>query len=67
LARADAEHGVHAGLDEEGHMGIRTQASIGHQHISCSQARMHRLHVSQVVGEERRDDQLEEHTAAGME
>jgi hypothetical protein len=20
--RADAEHGVHAGLDEEGHMGI---------------------------------------------
>jgi len=30
-------------------------------------ARMHRLHLSQVVGEEGRDDQLEEHTAAGMD
>jgi hypothetical protein len=24
LARAGTSHGVHAGLDEEGHMGIRT-------------------------------------------
>jgi hypothetical protein len=28
---------------------------------------MHRLYLSTVVGEERRDHQLEEHTAAGME
>jgi hypothetical protein len=33
LARADAEHGVHAGLDEQGHMGVRTQAPIGHEYI----------------------------------
>jgi hypothetical protein len=58
---------MHAGLDEEGHMGIRTEAPIGHQHIPFVSARMHRLYLSQVVGEERRDYQLEEHTAAGME
>src|SRR6266511_4359646 len=28
---------------------------------------MHRLYLSKVVGEERRDHQLEEHPAAGME
>jgi hypothetical protein len=28
---------------------------------------MHRLHLSQVVGEERRDDQLQEHTSARRE
>ena len=48
-------------------MSIRTEATIRHQHISFLQARMHRLHLSQVVGEERRDDQFEEHPAAGME
>lgn len=48
-------------------MGIRTQTPIGNQHISFLYARMHCLHLSKVVGEERRDDQLEEHTAAGME
>jgi hypothetical protein len=58
---------MHAGLDEEGHMGIRTEAPIGHQHIPFVYARMHRLYLSQVVGEERRDYQLEEHIAAGME
>ena len=58
---------MHTGLDEEGHMGIRTQAQIGHQHISLLYARMDRLYLSQVVGEERRDDQLQEHTSAGME
>ena len=34
LARADAQHGVHASLDEEGEMGIGTQAPIGHEHIT---------------------------------
>jgi hypothetical protein len=67
LARADAPPGVHAGRDEKGHMGVRTQPPIGPQHISCLSARRDRLHVSQVVGEERRDDQLEKHPAAGME
>jgi hypothetical protein len=33
LSRTDAQHRMHAGLDEEGHMGIRTQAAIGHQYI----------------------------------
>jgi hypothetical protein len=66
-ACADAEHGVHASLDEEGQMGRRTSSPIGHQHIPFLEARMHRLHLSQVVGEERRDHQLEEHPAAGMD
>lgn len=48
-------------------MRIGAQAPIGHQHIPCVQARMHRLHVGQVVGEEGCDDQLEEHSGAGME
>ena len=34
LARADAEHGMHAGLDEKGEMGGGTQAPIGHEHIA---------------------------------
>jgi hypothetical protein len=33
LSRADAQHGVHAGLDEEGEMSVRTQAPIGHEDI----------------------------------
>jgi hypothetical protein len=67
LACADAAHGVHASLDEEGQLGIRPEAPIGHQHIPFWSARMHRRHLRQVVGEERRDHQLEEHPAAGME
>jgi hypothetical protein len=35
LSRADAEHGVHASLDEEGEMGVGTQAPIGHEHVPC--------------------------------
>jgi hypothetical protein len=34
LARAHAQHGVHAGLDEEGEMGVGTQAPIRHEHIT---------------------------------
>jgi hypothetical protein len=34
LSRAHAQHGMHAGLGEEGEVGIRTQASIGHEHIA---------------------------------
>jgi hypothetical protein len=67
LSGADAQHGMEAGLGEEGEMRVGTQAPIGHQHIPCLQARMDRLHVGQVVGQEGCDDQLEEHTSAGME
>ena len=67
LSRADTQHGVHAGLDEEGEMGIGTQAPISHQYIPFLQARMDRLHPGQIVGEEGRDDQLQEHTRARME
>ena len=31
---ADAQHGVHASLDEEGEMGIRTQAPIRYEYIT---------------------------------
>ena len=34
LARADAEHGVHTGLDEEGEMRLGTQPPIRHEHIT---------------------------------
>jgi hypothetical protein len=34
LLRADASHGMHAGLDEEGKMVVGTQAPIGHQHVT---------------------------------
>jgi hypothetical protein len=34
LAGADAEHGVHASLDEQGEMGVGTQSPIGYEHIS---------------------------------
>jgi hypothetical protein len=33
LARANAPHGLQAGLDEAGEMGRRTQAPIGYQPI----------------------------------
>ena len=33
LARTDAPHGVHASLDKESPMGIRTQAPIGHEYV----------------------------------
>ena len=36
LSRPDAQHRMYAGLDEEGQMGIRTQAAIGYQHIPLS-------------------------------
>lgn len=66
LARTDAPHRLHAGLDEESHMGIRTQAALGHQSSPLVSARMDRLHLRQVVREERRDAPRQEHTSAGM-
>ena len=34
LSRADAEHGVHTGLDEQGEMGLRTQPPIRYEDIT---------------------------------
>ena len=67
LARADAEHGVHAGLDEEGEMRVGTQPPIRHQHITGCSHRVHLLHLGEIMGEEGCDDQLQEHTGARME
>ena len=66
LSGADAPHGVHARLDEAGKMGLGTQAPIGHEPIVWLSARMDRLHPGEIVGQKGRDDQLEEHTRAGM-
>ena len=62
-----AEHGVHAGLDEEGEMRVGTQAPIRHEHITGGSHRVHLVHLGEIVGEEGRDDQLQEHTGARME
>jgi hypothetical protein len=56
-----------AGLDEEGEMGVGTQAPIGHEHVPWVSARMDRLPPGEIVGEEGRDHQLQEHTGARME
>jgi hypothetical protein len=64
LSCAAAQHRMHAGLDEESEMGIGTQAPIGHEYIPWVQARMDRWHPGQIVGEEGRDHQLQEHTGA---
>jgi hypothetical protein len=66
LACTDAPPRLHAGLNEEGHMGIRTQAAIGYQDIAWWSARVDRLHPGQIVGEERRDHQLQEEARARM-
>jgi hypothetical protein len=34
LSRADARDGMHSDPDEQGQMGIGTQAPIGHEHVS---------------------------------
>jgi hypothetical protein len=67
LPRPHAQDGVDPGLPAAGELGRRTEAPIGHQYVSLLSARMHRLHVSQVVGEERRDDARQEYTSARME
>jgi hypothetical protein len=67
LSGADAQHRVHASLDEEGEMGRGTQAPIGHQYITGLSARMDRLHPGKIMGQEGRNDQLQEHTCARME
>jgi hypothetical protein len=56
LARADAAHGVHVGLDEEGERRGGAQPPIGHEHLTrCSQG-VHLLHLGEIVGEQGRDD-----------
>jgi hypothetical protein len=67
LSCADAPPGMHAGLDEEGEMDVGTQAPIGHEYIPWGSARMDRLHPGQIVGEEGRDHELQEHPGPRME
>jgi hypothetical protein len=67
LARADAEHRRHAGLDEEGEMGLGAEAPIGHEHVPFLSAGMDRLHPGQIVGEKGRDDPRQDHPSARME
>jgi hypothetical protein len=67
LARADAPHGMEAGLGEEGARRVGTQPPIRHEHVSGLSARIDRLHVREIVGEERSHHQLQEHPSAGME
>jgi hypothetical protein len=55
LSRTDAPPRLHAGLDEEGHMGIRTQAPIRHEDIPRLEGRMDRLHPGKIVRQEWRD------------
>jgi hypothetical protein len=67
LARADAPHRVHAGMDEEGEMRVRTPPPIRPEHITGCSHRVHLLHLGAIVRQEGRDDQLEEHPGARME
>jgi hypothetical protein len=56
LARADASHGVHAGLDEEGEMRVGTPPPIRHEPITGGEHGVHLLHLGAIVGEQGRDD-----------
>jgi hypothetical protein len=47
-------------------MGVRTQAPSGHEHVPWGSAWMHRLYPGEIVGEEGRDDELQEEPGAGM-
>ena len=48
-------------------MGRGTQAPLCHQYITWLSARMDRLHPGQIMGQEGRNDQLQEHTGASLE
>jgi hypothetical protein len=67
LARADAQHGVHTGLNEPGKVGVGTQAPIGYQYIARLEDRVHLRHLGEIVREEGGDDPRQEHPGAGME
>ena len=44
-----------------------TQPPIGYEHVTGLSGRMDGLHVGQVMGQQRCDDELQEHTGTGME
>ena len=48
-------------------MRVGTQPPICHEHITGCSHGVHLLHLGEIVGEERRDDQLQEYTGARME
>ena len=47
-------------------MHIGAQASVGDEHIARLSGRVDRLHPGEIVGEQGRDDQLEERPSARM-
>ena len=49
LARADAEHGVHTSLDEEGERRGGAPPPIRHEHITGCSQRVHLLHLDEIV------------------
>jgi hypothetical protein len=58
---------MHAGRDAEGERGLGASAPSGDEHVAFWSARMHGLRLGQIVGEEGRDDQLQEASRASME
>jgi hypothetical protein len=67
LARADAEPRRPAGRDEAGELRVGTPPPIRHEHSPGCSPRVPLLHLGEVVGEEGRDHQLQEHPGARME
>jgi hypothetical protein len=58
---------MHAGLDEEGKMGVGTQAAIRHEHIPGCSSGVHLLHLGKIVGQEGCNHPLQEQARAGVE
>jgi hypothetical protein len=58
---------MHAGLDEEGEMGVGTQAPVRHEHITGFSSGVHRVHLGKIVGEAGRDHELQAQARAGVE
>ena len=58
---------MHAGLDEQGEMGVRTQPPIRYESITGCEHRVHLLRLSEIVSQEGRDHPRQEHPGARME
>ena len=67
LTRAHAQHGVHASLDEAGERRLGAQPPIRHEPIPGGEHRVHLRHLGEIVGQEGRDPQLQEHAGARRE
>ena len=58
---------MHAGLDEEGKMGVGTQAASRHEHIPGFSSGVHLLHLGKIVGQAGCNHQLQAQARAGVE